>query len=136
MKTKFRRGLSLLAIASLSGVSIFAGSAHFASGADAAKPSIEDVMKKAFKGKGKDKSTALVAIVASGKGTPEQNKQMVEACEALVGQKPPKGDQKEWDKRCADLLAAAKAVAGGDKKAGMTLQKAADCKACHTAHKE
>ena len=97
-----------------------------------AKPSIEDVMKKAFKGKEK----ALVSIVSSGKGTADQNKMMVEACEALAAQKPPKGDQKDWEKRTADLLAAAKAVAGGDKKAGAALQKASSCKACHELHKE
>ena len=91
-----------------------------------------DVMKKAFKGKEK----VLVTIVSSGRGTPEQNKQMVEACEVLVGQKAPKGDQKDWDKRTADMLTAAKALAGGDKKAAMARRMPPTARAARLLHKE
>ena len=137
MKTKSRRGLSLLAITAVASLSIFAGSQHLAAadkGAAASdgKLSIEDIMKRGFKGKEK----SMLAAVSSGKATAEQKKQFVGYCEALAAAKPPKGDQADWDKRCGDLLTAAKAVAGGDAKAGKSLQQAANCKGCHDLHKE
>lgn len=135
MKTKSRRGLSLLAVAALAGFSVFAGSSHLAAadkGGSDAKLSIEDIMKRGFKGKEK----SLLAAVVNGKATADQKKQFTGYCEALAASKPPKGDQADWDKRCKDILAAAKAVEGGDAKAGKSLQQAANCKACHDLHQD
>jgi hypothetical protein len=135
MKTQSRRRISYLAVASLAGLSIFAGSSHLAAADKAAaepKYNVSDVMKKVFKGKEK----SVFAAVSSGHGTAEQKKLTVEYLEALAVSKAPKGDQKDWDKRTADMLTAAKALNSGDAKAAGALKQAANCKGCHDLHKE
>ena len=101
-----------------------------AGAADKAKPTIKDVMKEYHKG-----DEPLCKKVATGKGTKEDHKKLVEAYAAIADAKPPKGDLKEWKDRTGKLLAAAKAVEAG-KPDGLALYKdAVNCKACHTAHK-
>src|SRR5689334_13107971 len=92
-------------------------------------PSIKEVMAAH---KGKD---SMVNKIIGGKGTDEDHKKLVELYEALAAAKPPMGDEASWKSKTEALVAAAKDVAA--KKAGATdaLKKAADCKACHEAHK-
>lgn len=89
---------------------------------DKAKHTIADVMKVAMKG-------GLCKKVASGKGSDDEKKQLVELFESLGKNTPPKGDAKAWKEKTDALLDAAKK---GD---GKALGKAANCKACHDAHK-
>ncbi len=97
------------------------------------KYTIEEVMKKIHK----PKNDNVFGRIVGGKGTAEDKKLMVEYYESLPLNKPPKGDQKEWEKRTQAVLAAAKAVEkGGDAKAVATLKAAANCKECHDLHQE
>lgn len=92
--------------------------------------SVHDVMEAANEGK-----DSLYERVTGGKGTPEEAKKLSELYQALPGLKPPKGDAKSWKEKTTALAAAAKDVA--DKKPGAVekLKAAANCKACHSAHK-
>jgi hypothetical protein len=65
-----------------------------------------------------------------GKATKEEKEKLIEAYTAMGQHKPPKGDEKDWKKRCDALV---KAVKDDDKDA---FKKAVDCKGCHDAHKK
>ena len=91
---------------------------------------IKDVMNKAMKGK-----DSLVSQVAKGEGTKADAEKLVELFTALSQQEPPKGDAESWEAKTDALLAAAKACAAGEEGAPAKLGAAANCKACHTAHK-
>ena len=97
--------------------------------AAAAKPSIKDVMKTAYKGK-----ESLQAKVLAGTATDAQKKEFLALTDALAGQKAPKGEQAAFDAKVAALTKAAHAYVetGADVAA---FKAAADCKACHSAHK-
>lgn len=86
------------------------------------KYTISEVMKKAMKG-------GLCGKVASGKASEAEQTELVELFTALCENKAPKGDQKDWVSKCQALIKAAK---DGD---GKALKAAANCKACHDAHK-
>ncbi len=78
---------------------------------------IEEVMKKGMKGKmfkelGKNKA------------------KLKEYFTLLAEYKPPKGDAGSWKKKTGALLAAV------EKNDQAALNKAANCKACHSAHKK
>jgi hypothetical protein len=94
------------------------------------KYSISDVMKKAHKGEG-----ALIKKVTGGKGTKEDASQLLELYQALAANKPPRGEQADWDTRTAALIKAAESAVKGDPGAADALKAAADCKACHTLHR-
>jgi surface antigen len=89
---------------------------------------IKEVMKTCMKG-------GLCGKVAKGKATDEEKKQLVAMFEDLAKNKPPKGEEESWKKKTAALIEAAKACAEGKEGAGEALQKAANCMACHSAHK-
>jgi len=89
---------------------------------DKPKHTIKDVMKVAHKG-------GLMKKVADGNASDDEKKQLVELYESLAANKPPKGDDADWKTKTDALLDAAKKVDG------KALQKAANCKACHEAHK-
>jgi hypothetical protein len=95
---------------------------------DKPKYTIKEVMQKAHK-------SGLVKKVASGQGSKEEAAQLVEMYTALGKNKPPKGDAGSWDQKTKALLAAAQAVVDGKPGAGMELQNAANCMACHSVHK-
>ena len=89
----------------------------------------KQVMKGAHaKGKLKDK-------VVAGTASAEEKKQLVEMYTALAANKPPKGEEASWKEKTAALLAAAKDAEAGKDGAGAALGKAANCMACHSAHK-
>lgn len=95
---------------------------------DEPKFSIKDVMKKCMKG-------GLCKKVVGGDATDEEKKELLEMFEALAKNKPPKGDAEDWKEKTTALVKGAKAAVDGKKNAGKRLQKAANCKACHDAHK-
>ena len=102
----------------------------FAADDDDKKPkySIEDVMKKAFKG-------PLVKKVTKGEASKEELKTLQEMLLSISKQKPHKGEADSWKEKTGALIAAAKAIADGDKKGNEMLKTAANCKACHSKHK-
>jgi len=96
----------------------------------AASADISTVMKEAMKG-----NTSLHAKVATGKGTPEDAKKLLEYVKSLPAESPPEGDAASWKEKTEKLVAAAQAVADGKPGAAKTLQEAGNCKACHSVHK-
>ena len=123
------RSLKLVAVAVLC-LSLVGLTGVFSTAQDKGAPkySTKDVMKEAMKG-------GLCKTVASGKGTKEEAAKLVELFTALGANKPPKGEADSWKEKTGALVAAAKGVAAGDKGAAAKLGKAANCKACHDAHK-
>ena len=95
---------------------------------DKPKYTIKEVMQKAHKG-------GLMKKVASGQGTKEDAQQLVEMYNALGKNKPPKGEAASWEEKTKALIAAAQDVVDGKQGAGPRLQQAANCMACHSAHK-
>ena len=95
---------------------------------DAKKPTIKEVMQACMKG-------GLCKKVASGEGSADDKKKLAEMFTALHAAKPPKGEQASWDEKTNALLAAANDVIAGKEGAGAKLQAAANCMACHSAHK-
>jgi gas vesicle protein len=66
---------------------------------------------------------------SNGTATKEEKEKLLEGYEALVKNKPPKGDEKDWKTKTEALV---KAVKDDDKDA---YKKAVNCGACHGAHK-
>jgi len=95
---------------------------------EAPKYKIKDVMKKAMKG-------GLCKKVASGGASEAEMKELVALFTALAAHKPPKGDAESWKAKTTALLSAAKDAAAGKDGADAALKKAANCGACHKAHK-
>jgi hypothetical protein len=92
------------------------------------KAAIKEVMQIAMKG-------GLCKKVASGEASEEEKKKLAGLFAALHENKPPKGEQSSWDEKTKALVAAANDVLAGKEGAGAALQKAANCMACHSAHK-
>src|SRR5262245_6990410 len=114
-------------------VSIVVGFAWGASsvttgGQDDKKVTIKEVMQVAMKG-------GLCKKVASGQATEEEKKKLAGLFAALHENKPPRGEQTSWDEKTKALVTAANDVLAGKAGAGDSLQKAANCMACHSAHK-
>lgn len=93
---------------------------------------IKDVMKEAHK-KPKD---LLKKVVVGGDATTEDKQRLLELYKALATNSPPKGDSASWKEKTELLVNAAQAVVDGKDGAVDQLNKAANCMACHDAHKE
>ena len=92
------------------------------------KITIKQVMQKAHKGGLKDK-------VAKGQASDAEKAELLKLYKALATNKPPKGEQESWNAKTKSLVTAAQAAVDGKDNAGALLMKAANCKACHDAHK-
>ena len=92
--------------------------------------SISEIMTEAHK-----KPSELLKKVATGSATPQQKQRLLELYQALAAQSPPKGDAKSWTAKTGLLTKAAQAAVDGKVDADKELTKAANCKACHEAHK-
>ena len=112
---------ALLSVASVGALRVMAEDAE-------EEVTIKDVMKAAMK-------DGLCKKVAKGEGDQADAEKLLELFTALSKQKPPKGDAESWKEKCDALVAAAKACAEGKEGAGAKLGAAANCKACHGAHK-
>ena len=114
----------------------FIGLPAFAADDDDSKPklTIKKVMGQAFKGK-----DPLVKKVAGGGASAEEAKKLHEMLVALSKNESPRADEEgnkeSWKKMTAALVKASKGVVDGDEGAGEALSKAANCAACHKAHK-
>ena len=93
---------------------------------------IEKVMKEGMEG---DESP--LALVLDGKASDNQMKELTALILTMKGTKAPVGDQAKYETLVTELIAAMEAVGGGDKgdDAINRLDKASNCKACHTDHK-
>ncbi|MEQ1842936.1 MAG: hypothetical protein ABL994_21250 [Verrucomicrobiales bacterium] len=103
-----------------------------AEGEDANHEIIEKVMKQGMKGE-----TSLHAKVVAGTATPEETKSLADLLTTLTGTKAPVGEQTDYEKKIAALVAGIGAIQGGDKSpaAVAAYKEAGNCKSCHTAHK-
>jgi hypothetical protein len=88
---------------------------------------IDDIMRYAM-------TQHLCKKVAKKQATPKEQRRLVELFQALAKLQPPKGSQESWDKKTAALVTAAEAVVAG-KPSHQALMKAANCAACHKAHR-
>ena len=95
-----------------------------------AKYTIKEVMKATNKG-----DASIGKRVAQGMGTAEDFAKLVEYYSALPQCTPEKGDKASWDSKSAALLKAAQGLKPGDAASLAAYKKAANCKACHSAHK-
>jgi hypothetical protein len=93
---------------------------------------IEKVMKDGMKG---DESP--LARVLDGTASEKETGSLAALILTMKGTKAPVGDQAKYEEKVTELIAAMDAVSGGDKgeKAIGRLDKASNCKACHTDHK-
>ena len=66
----------------------------------------------------------------NGNASKEDKQKLLEGYEAMLKNKPPKGDEKDWKEKCEALV---KAVKDDDKDA---FKKAVNCGGCHGAHKK
>jgi hypothetical protein len=100
--------------------------------ADENHETIEKVMKEGLKG-----DSSPMAKVLDGAATAEETTALAALVKTMSGTKAPKGDQAGYEKKVAELIAAMDAVAGGDKGEAAIgrLDKAQNCKACHSEHK-
>ncbi len=95
---------------------------------DKKQATIKEVMAVAMKGKLCDK-------VAKGDASEEEKKKLAGLFAALHENKPPRGEQASWDEKTKALVDAANDVLAGKPGAGEKLRGAANCMACHSAHK-
>src|SRR5262249_39068762 len=107
MRYLFAGAAAALALALLTGVdSVGAGGGKKD---DKAEHTIAEVMRLAHK-------SGLVKKVTGGKASKEEQAELVKLYTSLTKNKPPQGDEKEWAKQTASMVALAKAVADGDEK--------------------
>ena len=95
---------------------------------DAEKPNIKKVMQSCMKG-------GLCKKVADGKASEEEKAQLLVNFKSLAAAKPPKGEEASWNAKTKVLVEGAQAAVDGKENAGALLKKAANCMACHKAHK-
>lgn len=87
-------------------------------------------MKAAF-----NKKSGLCGPVLAGKASAAQKKELLILFEDLAKANPPKGTAASWKTKTTALVDAAHAVAEGEAGSGAALKKAANCTACHDAHR-
>ena len=95
------------------------------------KLTIAEIMKQAHK-----RPKQLLKKVASGTASDAEKQQLVKLYRVLSQSKPPKGDAASWDAKTKLLVKAAEAAVKGQKDASQQLARAANCMACHRAHKD
>lgn len=125
-------GIRQICASGVIGLGIFAG-VGIVMGDDAKKGepkyTMKEIMEKGHKGK-----DSLLTKVTAGNAPEEDRKLLLEYYEALAMYEPPKGDAKSWKAKTEALVKAAKLAV--EKPAVVApLKQAANCKACHTAHR-
>lgn len=94
------------------------------------KMTIKEVMEKAHKGK-----ESPVQTVIQGKADEALLKQFIAYYTAMGAQKPPKGDESAWKKKCDALVQATQGLIDKKPNADVAFKAAVDCKGCHTDFK-
>lgn len=107
-----------------------AGTAWALSPVEDAKPkhSVKEVMADAHKSK-------LVNKVQDGQASKEEKEKLLGLYISLYENKPPKGDQASWNEKTGAMVVAGAKVVLGQDGAADALKAAANCGACHKAHK-
>ncbi len=72
---------------------------------------------------------------ADGLASKEDIAKLAEYYEALPLNEPPKGEMASWKEKTAAMVKASRALKAGESGAAETYKAAANCKACHTAHR-
>ena len=116
----------MLASAFLFTSALLTGASRFV--ADDEEITISAVMKEAMKG-------GLNKKVIDGDATAEDKERLLVLFKGLAANEPPQGDAESWKKKTTALVEAAEAAVKGDDKAPALLKSAANCKACHDAHR-
>ena len=100
--------------------------------AEAKKPkySVKEIMKEIHKGQDNIGKRA-----ASGTASKEDIAKLAEYYESLPLNEPPKGEMASWKEKTAAMVKASKALKSGDAGAAEAYKNAANCKACHNAHR-
>lgn len=100
--------------------------------AEAKKPkyTIKEVMKEIHKG---DDNIGKRAV--KGVASKEDLAKMVEYYDSLPLNEPPRGEMGSWKEKTGKLVTASKALKSGSPGAAELYKNAANCKACHNAHK-
>jgi hypothetical protein len=111
------------------GLALIVAGSSFAVTEDSPKYTIKEVMKKVHSRNG------LLNKIKSGRASDAEKAQLVEYYEAMVLNKPEKGDPASYKKLADALVVAAKSLQKGDKDAMAKLNRAANCMTCHNAHK-
>ena len=117
-KWSITAGVLGLILATVTGISL----------ADKNEDTIKKVMKIAMKG-------GLTKKVSAGKADEKQKLELVALFKELAAATPPKGELADWKTKTGALVTASEAAAEGKAGAGPQLKSAANCKACHDAHK-
>ena len=94
------------------------------------KLTITQIMKITHK-----KPQQLLKKVALGAANAAQKQELLKLYQDLSTLKPPKGDMSSWQAKTKLLVDAADDAVKGKPGAGQQLQRAANCMACHRAHK-
>ncbi len=81
------------------------------------------------------KGTGLLKKVATGQASEAEPKRLLSLYRVMEQLKPPKDDDADWKERTRLLVSAVEETIAGKKEGPQLLQKAANCKACHDAHK-
>jgi hypothetical protein len=97
---------------------------------DKPKYTIKEVMKNLHKG---DENVGKK--VSRGEGTKADFDKMVDYYSSLPLNDPPRGDKDSWHEKTMALVNSAKDLQAGKPGAVESYKKAANCKACHMAHK-
>jgi hypothetical protein len=94
------------------------------------KYTIKEVMKAIHKG---DDNIGKRAI--KGAASKDEIAKMVEYYESLPLNEPPRGELASWQEKTTALVKASRALKAGEAGAADLYKNAANCKACHSAHK-
>jgi hypothetical protein len=94
------------------------------------KYTVKEVMKEVHKGEDNIGKRAV-----KGAASKEDLAKMVEYYDSLPLNEPPRGEMASWKEKTGALVKAAKALKGGETGAAEAYKNAANCKACHNAHK-
>jgi hypothetical protein len=127
MKSQSHRTLSHVFVALLLAIALIP--IAFAEGKKP-KYSVKEVMKETHKGQDNIGKRA-----AGGVASREEIAKLAEYYEALPLNEPPKGEMSSWREKTAAMVKAARALKAGDSGAAQAYKNAANCKACHTAHR-
>jgi hypothetical protein len=92
------------------------------------KHTIKQVMADAHKSK-------LIDKVSGGGASKEEKQKLLGLYADLFDNKPPKGDEGDWAKKAGSLVVGAARVLLEQPGGTEELKAAANCKACHEAHK-
>lgn len=95
------------------------------------KLSISDVMKQAHGGG----QNSLLNKATRANASKEDKEKLLSLYKALAENTPPMGDANSWKEKTSALVKAAEAHVKGEQGSGQKLRQAANCMACHNAHR-